>query len=142
MAGVIAAETVEPMPSAGDSVNSVKGLGRIGKLLCDLRAAGVNVRPSPEGIELSGPVGALTPELLERLRADRDDLLALLVRSERTAAGGERAPRCCPRACRVGKRSGGGPAGCVTMPVVRQGRSAGRSRGAAVRTLRAPGVGL
>lgn len=101
MPGETVAGAPEREPSAGDSVNSVKGFGRAAKLFCDLRTAGVDARPTPEGIELNGPTEALTAELLDRLRAGRDELLALLEwREERLAiaeADGELSPEAAER---------------------------------------------
>lgn len=79
-------------PAAGNFADSAYTFGLAEKLLCDLRKAGVNARPRSQGIELSGPVGALTPELLDRLRADRNELLALLVRSEQAVEDVEPGP--------------------------------------------------
>lgn len=101
MPGMIEAGAPEREPSAGDSGNSVKGFDRAAKLFDDLRAAGVDARPTPEGIEMNGPTEALTAELLDRLRTARDELLALLEwREERLAiaeADGELSPEAAER---------------------------------------------
>ena len=62
-----------------NSVNSVQGLGRADKLLSDLRALGVILSIDADGrLAYDGPAGVIGNELLGRMRAEQDGLLATL----------------------------------------------------------------
>jgi amino acid adenylation domain-containing protein len=56
-------------------------------LLSELHRRGIRLRLVDGRLDVVAPPGSLTPELREQLRADRDELLTLL---RRTEAGGER----------------------------------------------------
>ena len=64
------------------------------ELLLELHRLGIRLRLVDGKLDVLAPAGTLTPELRERLRADRSELLALLQRSE---AGGDRGPTLTPR---------------------------------------------
>ena len=62
----------------GDSVYFVHDSGRVETLLAELWAADVRLRIEGDRLAFDGPAGAMTADLLARLRADRDGLLKAL----------------------------------------------------------------
>ncbi len=62
----------------GDSVYFVHDSGRVETLLAELRAADVRLRIEGDRLAFDAPAGAMTADLLGRLRADRGGLLKAL----------------------------------------------------------------
>ncbi len=78
----------------GNSVDSVQGLGEIEILFRELQAVGVSLFIEDGRLAFDAPGGALTDELLARVRAERDGLLAMLTGEQ--AATPERSGASCP----------------------------------------------
>jgi hypothetical protein len=79
-----------------DSVYCVQGLGAIENLFDDLRAAGVELSIDRDGrLAFDAPADVMTPELLARVRAERDGLMALIL-GGRFAATSEPSGVSCP----------------------------------------------
>ncbi|MEU4116052.1 amino acid adenylation domain-containing protein [Kitasatospora sp. NPDC028055] len=62
-------------------------------LLAELHRRGIKLRLADDRLDVVAPAGSLTPELRDRLKASRDDLLAVL----RGVAAGEARPALVPR---------------------------------------------
>ena len=62
----------------GNSVDSVQGSRRVQILFSELQSAGVSLRIEDGRLAFDAPGDAMTDELLARIRAERDGLLALL----------------------------------------------------------------
>ncbi|QFG24786.1 non-ribosomal peptide synthetase [Actinomadura sp. WMMB 499] len=62
-------------------------------LLTDLHRRGIKLRMNEGRLDVLAPAGALTPELRERLKANRDELISLLRRSGPAEAPAEIVPR-------------------------------------------------
>ena len=82
--GIVTQNTQNP-PACGPSVGAGGGFedieygsGGCGKLLADLRASGVVLSIEGDGLAFDAPEGVLTDELLGRMRAHREELLALI----------------------------------------------------------------
>lgn len=78
--------SVEPMPE-GNCAYIADTSGRVRKLFDDLKSLGVVVSIAPDGrLSVDGPEPVITDDLLDRVRADRDGLLALVELFEERAA--------------------------------------------------------
>ena len=78
-------------------MNAPGGPKSIADFVARLSALGVALWLEGEKLRYRAPAGVLTPEALERLKANKDEVVALLVHAQIRKAAGARSSRSCLR---------------------------------------------